>query len=142
MSNEKIYTPVEPTHETLRNYDLVCGSAFVNLYTLTKNSDTITFRNFDPKNEEHLFVLGVARGLAGVFHQKVYLNISRFQLWKLNRGLDKECKACRTNTQENTDAIDPGMLLDFMREEAVQLCGASFTFASIYRQYYARKKGY
>ena len=141
MSNEKIYAPAEASKETLRKYDEICGAVFVNLFTLSKDSDTIAFRGFNPKNKEHLFVLGVAKGLAGSLGKKVALDVSKFQLWKLNRGIDKDCRLILVDGKEAIYSIDPEELLAFMRPKAVEACGENFTFADIYNQYYNRKKG-
>lgn len=123
-----------------RIYDEICGAALVNLFTLSKNSDTIAIYNFDPKNEEHLFLLGVAKSLAGVKDKKVCLDVSKFQLWKLNRGIDKDCRIIRMNCKEMIFGIDPNQLLNFMRPEAEKLLGKEFSFGDIYRRYYKRKK--
>ena len=141
MSNEKIYAPTEPSKETLRKYDEICGAVFVNLFTLSKDSDTIAFRGFNPKNKEHLFVLGVAKGLAGSLGKKVALDVNKFQLWKLNRGIDKDCRLISVDGKEAIYSIDPEELLAFMRSGAVNACGKDFTFADIYNEYYNRKKG-
>lgn len=141
MSKDLTITVVEASPEKLRIYDEICGAAFVNLFTLTKDSDPIALCGFDPSNEEHLFVLGVAKGLAGTLGKKIGLDVNRFQLWKLNRGIDKECRMIRIKEQDAELPIDPDELLDFMRPKAVEACGDDFTFAEIYNKYYNRKKG-
>lgn len=140
--NEKItVTTVGAIEDKLRIYDEICGAAFVNLFTLSKESETINFRFFDPTNEEHLFLLGVAKGLAGSLGKKVALDVNKFQLWKLNRGIDKDCRIIQLDTTHAASTIHPDMVLDFMRPKAVEACGEDFTFADIYNQYYNRKKG-
>lgn len=141
MNKDLAITAVEVSPEKLRVYDEICGAAFVNLFTLSKDSETIAFRFFDPKDEEHLFLLGVAKGLAGSLGKKVSLDVNKFQLWKLNRGIDKDCRMIPLNKTEEDGAIHPDMVLDFMRAKAVEACGEDFTFADIYHQYYKRKKG-
>lgn len=141
MSNELTITVVGVDTDKLRKYDEICGAAFVNLFTLSKDSDTIAFRGFNPKNKEHLFVLGVAKGLAGSLGKKVALDVSKFQLWKLNRGIDKDCRLILVDGKEAIYSIEPEELLAFMRPKAVEACGENFTFADIYNQYYNRKKG-
>ena len=140
MSNELTITAVGANADKFRKYDEICGAALVNLFTLSKDSDTIAFRGFDPKNEEHLFVLGVARGLAGSLGKKVALDVSKFRLWKLNRGIDKDCRIILVDGKEAIYSIDPEELLTFMRPGAVNACGKEFTFADIYDEYYKRKK--
>lgn len=141
MSKDLTITAVETSPEKLRIYDEICGAAFVNLFTLSKDNETIAFRFFNPKDEEHLFLLGVAKGLAGSLGKKVSLDVNKFQLWKLNRGIDKDCRMIPLNKAEESSAIHPDMVLDFMRAKAVEACGEDFTFADIYHQYYKRKKG-
>ena len=141
MSHQKICAPAEPSKETLRKYDEICGAAFVNLFTLSKDSDIIAFRRFNPKNKEHLFVLGVAKGLAGSLGKKVALDVNKFQLWKLNRGIHKDCRLILVDEKKAIYSINPEDLLAFMRPKAVEACGEDFTFADIYNQYYNRKKG-
>ena len=141
MSNELTITVTGVDAEKLRKYDEICGAAFVNLFTLSKDSNTIAFRGFNPKNEEHLFVLGVAKGLAGSLGKKVALDVNKFQLWKLNRGIDKDCRLVSVDGKEAIYSIDPDELLAFMRPKAVEACGKDFTFADIYNEYYNRKKG-
>ena len=141
MSNELTITVTGVDTDKLRKYDEICGAAFVNLFTLSKNSDTIAFREFNPKNKEHLFVLGVAKSLAGSSGKKVALDVNKFQLWKLNRGIDKDCRLILVDGKEAIYSIDPDELLAFMRPKAVEACGEDFTFADIYNEYYNRKKG-
>ena len=141
MSKDLTITVAETSPEKLRIYDEICGAAFVNLFTLSKEGETIDFRFFDPANEEHLFLLGVAKGLAGSLGKKVALDVNKFQLWKLNRGIDKDCRMIQLDKTHAASAIHPDMVLDFMRAKAVEACGEDFTFADIYNQYYNRKKG-
>ena len=140
MSNDKIYHEAIPSEETLRIYDEICGAMFVNLYTLSKNSETIDLAFFDPKNEEHLFLLGVARGVGDAFGKKVRVAVSPFQLWKLNRGIEKDSRLQRFDPADGGIAISTEVVLDFMREQAQITSGDHSIFYTIYRTYYARKK--
>ena len=40
-------------------YDALCYSTFINVYTLSKNSTDICLYDLDTSNKEHLFVLSV-----------------------------------------------------------------------------------
>ena len=124
----------------LKIYDDICGAAFVNIFTLTKDEEVIAIKGLNPKNKEHLFVLGVAKGLAGAFEKKVALDVSRFRLWKLNRKIDKDCRLIRLDEKSVTKYVQPDELLSFMREKAIEAYGKDFSFADIYKEYYARKK--
>ena len=44
----------------LNNYDKVLNTLYINLYTLSKDSDIIELKNFNYKNKAHLVVLKVA----------------------------------------------------------------------------------
>ena len=132
---------MEENLDLLRNYDIICAAAFSTMLEVSKNSDTVAIGYFDPKDEEHLFVLGVAKGLGGATRRPVCIDVNRFQLWKLNRGLDKDCRMRRMNGKEAIYSINPNILLKGIRAKAKELCGEGFSFADIYNEYYKRKKG-
>lgn len=141
MNKNTSITVVGAIEDKLRVYDEICGAAFVNIFSLNKESDTIAFSPFDPKNEDHLFFLGVAKGLAGSLGKKVSVDTNKFQLWKLNRGIDKDCRINKFDKEQHTNPIDPNWLVGFMSPNAKAVLGENFTFGQIYRQYYNRKKG-
>ena len=124
-----------------RAYDEICGAAFVNLYTMSKEINTIILAPFNPRNKEHLFVLGVARGLASAKHMKIKLLLNKWQLRKLNRGIDEDSLHFeQANGKDIMFAIDPDKLLAFMYPAARASCGEDFTFADICDEFYSRKK--
>ena len=123
-----------------RAYDEICGATFVNLYTMSKEINTIIFAPFNPRNKEHLFLLGVAQGLASAKDMKIKLLTSRIWLRKLNKGIDKENRMEKANGKDIMFAIDPDRLLTFMRPAAKKCCGEDFTFADICDEFYSRKK--
>ena len=123
-----------------RVYDEICGATFVNLYTMSKETNTIILAPFNPRNKEHLFVLGVAQGLASAKDMKIKLLTSKFWLRKLNKGIDKENRMEKANGKDIMFAIDPDRLLTFMRPAAKECCGEDFTFADICDEFYSRKK--
>lgn len=125
--------------EKQKKYDEICGIAYVNLFTLSKEWDKIVLAPFNPKNKEHLFILSIAKGLGGVNNKDVYLDASKLQIWKLNRGIDKECRYHQINGKDIMCAINPQMLLDYMRDYAVKLCGENFNFGNIYDEFFAKK---
>jgi hypothetical protein len=139
MNEKMTVTTVGAIEDKLRIYDEICGAAFVNLFSFSKESEVIAFSPFDPKNEDHLFFLGVAKGLAGSLGKKVAVDVNKFQLWKLNRGIDKECRIVKFDMCPETVAIDPNWLVGFMSPNAKKVLGEQFTFGEIYRQYYSKK---
>ena len=137
---EIIYAP-EYVAERNRKYDEIAGVAYVNIFTLSKNSDVIAIAPFDPKDKEHLFVLNVAKGVGGIVEKNVAVDVSKWQLRRLNRGLDKECQYEKLNGRF-AYAINPTILLNDMREWAETLTEDNdFTFGKIFDEFYAKQKG-
>ena len=129
--------------EKEKTYDKLCGITLTNIFTLSKNCDTIAFWNVDINNPEHLYVLSVAAGLGGAIDKKISVWGSKFFVWRLNRklGLKKDCRIERMNTRDTMYGIQPQMLVDDLRDVAKKMCGEDFTFADIYNEFYKIKKG-
>ena len=124
---------------TQNKYDEICGITFVNIYTLTKNCPGIVISPFDAQNKEHLYLLNVAKGVAGVYGKTVFLDTSAFQLWRLNRKIkDKDCRMKKASELDKAYAINPNEILDFMRGFATDACGTEFTFGDIYESFYTK----
>lgn len=141
---EKTEMICAPEYITLRNrkFDEIAAATYVNIFTLTKKADVIAIAPFNPRNKEHLFVLGVAKGVSGVTQKPVAVDTSKFQLWRLNRGLAKECHYEKMTDKDLTYAVDPDQLLSFMREWASELMEEeNFDFGQIYQAFYAKQKG-
>lgn len=129
-------------NEMEKKYNEICGLTFTNIYSLSKNCDTIAFWNVDINNPEHLYVLSVAVGLAGAIEKTVTIHASKFSIWRLNRklGLKKECRIKQISIRDTMWGIQPQMLNDDLREIAKEKCGENFTFSDIYHEFYERKK--
>lgn len=126
--------------ELEKKYDEICGVAYVNLFTLSKHHSQINLIHFDAKNKEHLFLAYVAKGLGGIVEKNVHLSTSKFQLWKINKGLHKNYKFRRIKDTEE-GAINPQEVLEFMRPWASQLCQQeNFNFGQIYDAFYNKKE--
>ena len=141
MSKKETLTMVGSLPERISKYDEIVGAALINLFVNSKNNENIVIAPFNFKNEEHHFLLGVAKGLSGVVSKKVYVDVNLFRLWKINRGLDKDCRFKRARKQHKKEAINPDEVLKFLREHADLSIDDSFSFGEIYRAYYKRKKG-
>lgn len=127
--------------KTDNNYDEICGWTFVNLYTLCKEKDTIIISPFDIHNNEHLFILYMAKGLSHVYGKQLRLDVSYFDLWKVNRTIkDRACKIKKAKKKTLNEAISPNELLNFMRCRARSLCGEDFTFSDIYFRFFNTDK--
>lgn len=126
--------------ELEKKYDEICGVAYVNLFTLSKNHPQINLIPFNAKNKEHLFLAYVAKGLGGIVEKNVHLSTNRFQLWKINRGLNKNYRFKRAGKVGN-GGINPQEVLNFMRPWASQLCEEeNFDFGKIYETFYKKDK--
>lgn len=131
----------ENQRKTDNNYDEICGWTFVNLYTLCKEKDTLTISPFDIHNKEHLFILYMAKGLSHVYDKKLRLNVSLFELWRINRTIkDRACKIKKARKKTLHEAVSPEDLLNFMRCRAQALCGEEFTFGNIYDRFFDTSK--
>lgn len=139
-NNKMIYAP-EYIAERNRKFDEIAATTYVNIFTLSKNSDVIAIAPFNPKNTEHLFVLNVAKGVSGVTQKPVAVDVNNFQLRHLNRGLAKECRYEKLNGRDFTYAIDPDKLLSFMRQWASELMEEEkFDFGRIYNEFYKKER--
>lgn len=121
-----------------KKYNEICAKAFANVYIKAKDQDSITISPCNYKDFAHLFILYSAKGVGGVLSKPVYVDMSRFQLWRINRKLDKDCRFLRAK-QIDKDAINPDEILSFMHDYAMELCGPDFDFGDIYKKFYTQK---
>ena len=127
--------------EQQKFFDEICGIALVNVYSLTKDTDRIAISPFNPKNKEHLFLMNIAKGASAIIGKSVALDTNRFRLWQLNRGISSECRYEKIKRKERENAINPIVLLDFMRrgiEDDFQV--KEFDFGKIYDAFYSKKE--
>lgn len=137
----EIINAPEYIRERERKYDEIAGVAYVNIFTLSKNSDVVAIKPFDPKNKEHLFVLNVAKGVGSVMQKSVAVDASKFTIWRLNRGLTEKSRYEKLTVKEG-EVVNPNELLDFMRDWAKEFIGEeNFNFGQIYDAFYAKQKG-
>lgn len=128
--------------ERERKFDKICGITLTNIFTLTKNCETIPVRDIDINNKEHLYVLHVALGLAGVVEKKVSVNGSKFFLWRLNKklGLKKDFRIIPMSMKDTMYSVSPDMLNKDMRLAAAEIMSkAAFDFGEIYDEFYSKK---
>ena len=86
-----------------------------------------------------MFVLHVAKAAASVAGKEVGLDVNRFQLWNLNRSLNKDNRYIKLNGRDYTYTINPTMLLNDMRNWASELMDSkNFDFGRIYDAFYAQ----
>ena len=124
-------------------YNKICGITMTNIFTLTKNCNTIPVRNVDINNKEDLYVLSVAIALGGAIEKNVSVNGSAFFVWRLNRrlGLKKGCRIQRMLMKDMVYSVYPKLMNRDMRKYAIEETKEeSFSFANIFDEFYERKK--
>ena len=123
-------------------FDEICGIAFINVFSLTKDKPRIVLSPFNPKNTEHLFLLNIAKSVGGVYGKPVALDVNRLRLFIMNHGFSKECKFEKATKIDKQNAINPDKLLNFMRKWAEDTYNDAkgFNFGMIYDAYYSRKE--
>ena len=123
--------------ETQKQYDEIVGITLVNLYSLSQNKEALVFKNFDPTDEEHLYVLAVAVNSLSIIGKPIRFNAPWYKR-------NKVAAAYKTDKVEwvkrGKGGFDVQEMLDFMRPTAQKITGDEwFMFGDIYSAYYERK---
>ena len=121
-------------------YDSLCMATLTNVYTLTKEHNAIHLKGFDWSNDEHKFFFCVLVSCHGVLEKPISVDAS----WLTRRGLQKKYgdiigKVGKT-PKNSAIAIDVQEVLEYMRQNACEICGESFRFGDIYHAYYKGEK--
>ena len=123
--------------ENQKQYDEIVGITLVNLYSLSKNQEAVVFKNFDPYDEEHLYVLSTAVAALSILSKPIRFNampIKRYKFASIIKHPKVEWK------KRGKGGIDVDELLEFMRPTAQKITGDEwFMFSDIYSEYYERK---
>ena len=123
------------TDDIRLKYDALCYAIMLNVRTLSKDTDTICFKGFNPKNEEHLCVLAVTMACSGILGERdVRLDCGLFARIALAHKYRKVC-AIGKLTKNDDIVIDICDMIEFMRPAC-----KGFTFADIYNEYYKGDK--
>lgn len=118
-------------------YDELVAECFSRLISETAQSSKIAIVDFDPKNEEHLFVLGVAKGASSVVTKQIALDVAPWRLAQMNKGLTSEQKIARVTDEDYPISVNAKELVAILRMRAIELFETDcFDFGEIYREYY------
>lgn len=128
---------MELTTEELREFDRICAKTFHLMLVEKHGGDSIDLIDFDPTDPNHLFVLYVAKGLAGVLRQPVRVKTGWLALRKLNRGLEKEC--CFKRLRGRTGISVDRMLSQLWEEDGRKT--SPTIYGRIYEAYYKPERG-
>lgn len=129
--------------ELEHKYNQICEAALIKIYVKTQDlvdteDGVVPLKNFDFKNNEHRFVLAVARALGGIRGTQVAVDTNFIRLWWENRKIKVEnSKLLKYKKEYDEHAADPEEVLAELRPWAEELCGEGFTFADIYYEFYA-----
>lgn len=103
MENKYIYT------EEHQLYDRLSEICLINLYTLSKETNSLVFSDFNTKNKNHKFILEVALILKNIIELDIYINTKNyfnylFYLLK-NKHFIKKIKYSKDSTKINIEEI-------------------------------------
>ena len=121
-------------------YNELVGITLTNLYTLSKNKETLSLGKFDINDPEHLYMMSVAIGSTSIINKEVRVDAGYFDRKKLYKmyPCDKFNWKKRAKKKECFNTND---VLDFMRPAGVELTKDElFWFGDIYDTFYKTKE--
>jgi hypothetical protein len=122
-------------------YDTLVGISLVNLYTLSKDSQSINFGNFDINNEEHLYLLKVAITSYSVLQKSIRFNLPYWKRRKIAKMLDYPEVVEWKKRAKKFECFNTSEVLDFMRPAgALETGDELFMFSDIYHRYYEKSE--
>jgi hypothetical protein len=138
--------PIEKTEDFIcHEYDGLVGLTLLNIWSISKEKQTIRLYHLDRKNKEHLFILRVALLARDLYDFSLEVEGSRWNIfclnWKVRKGF-KSVKRYKPIFGEGEEwlyakgGICVPELLDLMRKDGITRLGEDFTFADIYQRYY------
>lgn len=125
MNQEEIYDKM----------DEISQIALINIYTLSKNENTINLRNLDVNNKEHLFLFKIADILGMTIEKELTVDCGFWQRMKLKKIVKRKIKKEILENGINTPEV-----LDFMRPRLKELFPDGNTdFGMVYEALYERR---
>ena len=122
---------------TQKQYDEIVGITLVNLYSLAQDKEALVFKNFNPFDEEHLYVLAVAVNSLSIIGKPIRFNAP----WYKRNHIAAIYNTDKVEWQKRgKGGVDVEEMLNFMRPAAHNITGDKwFMFSDIYSAYYERK---
>ena len=121
-------------------YNEICYATMVKMFTrIGDMAETVVpIKHFDMRDDEHLYVLAVARALGGIMGVQVAVEMPFWQRWKMNRKIKvKNSRILPYKKEYDEVAIVPDEILDTIRLWATeQTKDFGFSFGKIYHEFY------
>lgn len=125
--------------QILKAYNELVGITLTNLYTLSKDKQTLSLGRFDIEDPEHLYMMSVAVGSASIIGKEIRVDAGYFDRKKLYKMYPCE-KFNWKKRAKKKECFNTNEVLDFMRPAGVDLTDDEiFYFGDIYRAFYERK---
>lgn len=118
------------------NYDSVCYHMFNGIRNLSAGASRICYSSFDPKNEEHLFVLALTVACTGALGDRdIAIDGPMGARARLRAKYRKTVNIHKLSKKDDI-VINIEELIEGLRGYACSVCGEDFRFGDIYRAYY------
>lgn len=125
--------------QTLKAYNQLVGITLTNLYTLSKDKQTLSLGKFDINDLEHLYMMSVAVGSASIIDKEIRVDAGYFVRKKLYKMYPCE-KFNWKKRAKKKECFNTNEVLDFMRPVGEDLTGDDiFYFGDIYHAFYERE---
>ena len=125
--------------QILKAYNELVGITLTNLYTLSKDKQTLSLGKFDIEDPEHLYMMSVAVGSASIINKEIRVDAGYFDRKKLYQMYPCE-KFNWKKRAKKKECFNTNEVLDFMRPAAIDLIDDEmFYFGDIYHTFYERK---
>lgn len=121
-------------------YNELCKAAMIKCYTKTKGfaETVVPIKNFDPSNDNHMFILSVAKCLSGVLGVQVAIDADFWSRRKLNKNIKlKGCKILPFKKEYANYAFSPEDVLEELAPLVAELFPNEYCdFGDIYHLFY------
>lgn len=123
-------------YDKMNLYDKIVGACMVNIYNASEDG-RIIIKEFNPKNEIHLFEYEVAKMISTVYSNRtIYLNMNilKYIIFKVKH---RKNKIKRISNKKAKDVENFFLRLEFV---AKAFDSSLFVFSDIYNLYWKKRK--
>lgn len=126
--------------EKIAFFDEVVRKAIINIFSFSKHCGIIFLRDFDPKRKDHLFFYHCAQLCAQINSFQISSDLNWWQRTIFNWKNRKRIPITRL-ARVNYPIIKPINVYEITHYMNVCFEGKPYTYADIYDEYWAQKKG-